>query len=218
MGGVYRPINVNLYRYASLNPINVSDPDGNEDVIIAPYMNKQDSNRFESKALVYENGTLDKHSTALNKLSDTKHAEGSKPFANDVKSLLGKPKSEFSNFSSLPDNPKNQGTMKAGEIYSYQLGATSKGLPGMKLSSSLGEGKVPQDISVNGGVNPAHPNRNGNMLEGAFVHGARGGDMNSPNYQTGSEGCATGYGYKWGLGDALEHSPTGHSGNFMIVR
>ena len=31
-GGVYRPININLYRYASLNPLIVLDPDGKTDV------------------------------------------------------------------------------------------------------------------------------------------------------------------------------------------
>jgi len=223
-GGVFYPININLYRYGRLNPLSIIDPDGNEDIVVVPDSAKSENARMESKALAYSNGTLNSFAgKALNAWAGLKSAFGGRVTEKDVKFFLGTPETgEFSNVSSLPDDPSKQGTIKAGEIYDYKAGMVNPKLPGLKLSSkAYGEGNVPQDPNFNGGVNPAHPTGDhANEVNGAYIHAARKGDMNSSGYKTGSEGCTTCYGYRvpQGLGTALGKSPTGDNGQVLILR
>src|SRR3989338_8958878 len=84
-------------------------------------------------------------------------------------------------------------------------------------SALTGQGNVPQDPNFNGGVNPSHPNRNGGVVEGAFIHSARGGNPNAAGYTAGSNGCTVGK-YALDFFSDLHASPTGDSGRAIIFR
>lgn len=224
MGGVFRPIKINTYHFAGFNPLIIVDPLGEDDIVFVKSSDSEYS-RFESKALVYDDKTLNAINLGLLKAwGFIKQLFGGGLNEKDVKFIIGEPKNfgntkgEFKNFSTLPDDPTTQGTIAAEMIYDYHRETLSNGLPGLQLSSSIGEGVVPQDPKFNGGVNPAHPTRNPYAVEGAFVHGARIGVPNSPNYEAGSRGCITGYGFSRGLLRVLDASPTGHTGRVVIFR
>jgi RHS repeat-associated protein len=217
MGGVYRPRNMSLYKYASNNPLIVTDPDGNEDLVTVPSSSPQVTARFESKALMYKDNTVNSLNVGILKIvGAVKSAFGGKLNEKDVESVLGKPTKEYSNFSSLSDDPKTKGTAASGEIYDYKRGRTSKGLTGLKLSSSKGEGNVPQDPSFNGGTNPHHPNRNAGVVEGAFIHPAGAGDPKAAGYTGLSDGCIIGK--QTTLFQDLHASKTGDQGHAVIFR
>jgi len=216
-GGIFRAVNMNPFHYGGLNPLIVVDPDGKEDVI---FVNNSSPglSRFESTALVYNDDTLTSGKVGMLKIwGAIKGFFGGELNEKDVKFFFGDPKKEYTNFSTLSDDPSSKGTIAAGQIYQYKQGEMSNNLEGLRLSSSLGESNVPQDRGFNQGVNPAHPNKDAGVVQGAWVHPARGGDPKTSDYLAGSAGCVVG---KWAQNffSDLKASDTGDRGRVLILR
>jgi len=214
LGGVFNAVNMDVYHYAGNNPVKLVDPDGNEDIILLRDTN-QKYNRFESIALIYPDNTLnDENIAKLNAIQDLT--------INDVMSILGNPiddfftSGEYKDFSTLPDDQSIYGTIAEGS-YSYQMGSfkTQSGniICGLKLFSETEIG-IPQDPSVNGGINP----RTGlPFLTGVWIHAAAKGDYRDPDYKAKSEGCPTSPNFNQ-LFNYLLMSPTGQSGKVYMRR
>ena len=214
MGGVFNPVNLNVYHYAGNNPIIYIDLDGNEDLLIVNN-SKPTYDKFESIALIYKDNTLKGSKMQLLKAwGKTKEFFGSSLNEHDVEFFFGKADKMFDNISTLSDDPNKYGTIAENEMLTYEQKAMSWTSKSFLLSSKLGYDKVPQDLKYNKGINP---NTKLKYLTEAFMHSARIGDPNATGYTKGSHGCITGRGFT-SLYDYLMSQQTGSSGRVIIFR
>ena len=215
MGGVFNTINLDAYHYAGQNPVKLVDPDGNEDILIIEIPDKK--GRFESRAYVFPDGTLNDKNIALFKL-DYKYLR--KIFSIDflVKMNIGSNYKTFDDFSTLPDNTEEFGTVQSGRLYNYNRHDFKKMLAYLLTDPNLGDGKVPQDPNYGKpgllGKNPAFLDREPPYILGAHNHKA------NKDGTGGSKACPIQKGFEeaGGLGDYLKNSITGDKGRVIIFR
>jgi len=218
MGGVFNPINLNVYHYAGLNPVKFVDPDGEEDILFTKTNNPAIA-RFESEGHAYKDGTFDSvQFKALQKWVKVKEYFGGSIGKRDVEFFLGKADKTFSDFSTLPDDSTIYGTVQSGRVYDYR----SRGFNGMMAyvltDLKLGDRKVPQDsqygnpIGSNPGDKGAHPS----YVVGSYLHKA----FFSYGKWGGSKACIIQKGFEGpnGMGAYLEKNPTGQTGRVIIFR
>jgi len=223
MGGVFSSVNMDVYHFAGQNPVKYVDPDGREDVIFVKSASAKNA-RLESEALAYKDGTFKSDAyKALKGYAAFKESFGIKNSLSrkEVESFLGKPDASFDNFSTLPDDPVEYGTIQSGKELSYSHRETPmKKMDAFLLTDpTLGGGKVPQDKNfgdpVKGiGKNPSFSDRTPAYLFGAYMH-------TTNKYGTGTSwGCLIQKGFEspGGLGHYLNNSPTGKTGNVIIFR
>jgi hypothetical protein len=218
-GGVYTSINLDLYHYGGNNPLKFLDPDGNEDILIIQIPGKV--GRFESKAYVFADGTLNKYNTMSMKLD---YNVLGKVLNIDflVRANFGKPIKTFDNFSTLPDDPVEYGTVASGKMYNYQRNDFGGKEAYLLSDPSMQHGQTPQDPKYGKkdfpGLNPAHLERDPAYIEGSHLH--RAYFKSTTGKWGGSEACILQKGFEeaGGMNDYLKNSPTGQSGRVLILR
>jgi len=215
IGGVYRPLNLDLYHYAGNNPVIYIDPDGNEDILFIQIPGKE--GRFESKAYAFPDGTFNDRNLSLLKMDYS-------IFGNFisidllVRINIGSNYKAFDDFSTLPDSTEEYGTVQSGKLYNYTRHDFKKMLAYVLTDPDLGEGKVPQDMNYGKpgllGKNPAFPDRDPAYILGAHNHRAR------KDGSGGSKACPIQKGFEeaGGLGHYLKTSQTGENGRVIIYR
>ena len=172
------PIRYNPYVYCVNNPLTIIDPDGLYDVIFVKVDNPK-YRAFESTALIYPNGAVQDSVSGLS--------------MQQIKAMLGNPIKTIENMSTVPDNPKDCGTVAEG-VYFYKQESmfTDRG-DWAKQTFKLNNGNpIPQDPRANGGINNGDGGVHPHSVVGVYEHMARGGDYGDQLYIKGSEGCVTG--------------------------
>ena len=228
MGGVFNTVNLDVYHYGGNNPIKYLDPNGQEDIIFVRN-DKASYKKFESKAMVYEDGTFTKGKMALMKIyAKAKEAVGLHLTENDVKDFFGDPNKTFSDFSTLPDDTKKQGTISSGQMFNYTKRHfwTEEGneiAAFVVYDPKFGGTDVreaAQDSQYNNG---RHPITGGSNVKGIHMHaarwlGTRGNPDTQSNYDSGSRGCLTKYGGYYGSFYPYLANPNRDTGRVIIFR